>query len=203
MPKQTFFNLPERKRQNLIKSAEKEFARAPLAEASIANIVKEACIPRGSFYQYFQDKEDVYFYLLNEQTKERRDFFVSKLEKHDGDIIDAMAEVYHEFLVELPDEEERKFLKNAMLNVTHKMENIFTSIFDTSNDHFKEMIALVNKDRLNIKEDQEVFHIMQIVTAVAFRNFVEKYSRELSDREAIENFTIEMNLIKNGIYKRE
>ncbi|MFK4998922.1 TetR/AcrR family transcriptional regulator [Bacillus sp. N9] len=38
----------------------------------MANIVKEAGIPRGSFYQYFEDKEDAFFYLLNELTQENK-----------------------------------------------------------------------------------------------------------------------------------
>ena len=61
MPKQTFFNLPEGKRKTLMNAAEKEFARVPLAKASISNIIKDANIPRGSFYQYFENKEDLYF----------------------------------------------------------------------------------------------------------------------------------------------
>ncbi len=58
MPKQTFLSLPEDKQNTLIQSAKKEFSRVPLHEASIANIIKDAGIPRGSFYQYFEDKEN-------------------------------------------------------------------------------------------------------------------------------------------------
>lgn len=36
----------------------------PFNEASINQIIKEAGIPRGSFYMYFQDKEDLFRYLL-------------------------------------------------------------------------------------------------------------------------------------------
>ena len=109
MPKQTFFNLPEDKRQTLIEAAEKEFSRVPLMKASISNIIKMAGIPRGSFYQYFENIEDVYFYLLNKETKKRKEFFISLLKKHNGDIIDAVKDMYYRFLVELPDEEEHTF----------------------------------------------------------------------------------------------
>ncbi|MFT8413475.1 MAG: TetR/AcrR family transcriptional regulator, partial [Oenococcus oeni] len=47
MPKETFYNLSEEKRQRIINSAEKEFFRVPLSKASIANIVTGAQIPRG------------------------------------------------------------------------------------------------------------------------------------------------------------
>ncbi|RKQ33564.1 TetR/AcrR family transcriptional regulator [Oceanobacillus halophilus] len=203
MPKRTFFNLPEQKRQNLMQAAEEEFAKSPLYEASISNIVKSAGIPRGSFYQYFEDKEDVYFYLLKEETKTRKIELIDKLKKHHGDIIDAVIDMYYEFLVDLPDDQELNFLKNALLNVTHKIEDAVTSMFEDShsNDYMEQINRLIDKERLNIEDDQQIYHILQIIVAVAFRNFVEKFSKELSDKEAIENFSIEMQLLKNGLYR--
>ena len=39
MPKETFLKLPKEKQQKIIKSAKKEFARAPIENVSIKNIV--------------------------------------------------------------------------------------------------------------------------------------------------------------------
>ena len=47
----------------------KEFSRLPLKDASIANIIKDAEIPRGSFYQYFENKEDLYYYYFHTLKK--------------------------------------------------------------------------------------------------------------------------------------
>ena len=113
--------------------------------------------------------------------------------------------MYYRFLVELPDEKEHTFLKNAVLNLTHKMEYSLTDTFGAANEHefLKETSKLINKERLTIKEDKELFHVVQILTAVAFRNFIEKFSKGLSDEEAIHNFTIDINLLKRGFYKQE
>ena len=46
MPTNTFFHLPEEKQQRLLDAAQIEFSRHSLQEASIANIVKLAEIPR-------------------------------------------------------------------------------------------------------------------------------------------------------------
>lgn len=59
MPKETFLNLPEEKKKKIIKAAQNEFERVPLEQASIKNIVENAGIARGSFYQYFESKEDL------------------------------------------------------------------------------------------------------------------------------------------------
>ncbi len=64
MPKETFFNLPEEKRQRIIDLALTEFAENDYEAASISRIVAQAGIAKGSFYQYFENKEDLYTYLL-------------------------------------------------------------------------------------------------------------------------------------------
>ena len=75
MPKQTFFNLPDEKRQLIIDLAIDEFAEYSYKEASISRIVKHAGIAKGSFYQYFEDKKDLYLYLIHLSMEQKNDFF--------------------------------------------------------------------------------------------------------------------------------
>lgn len=64
MPKETFMKLSQEKKDKIIIAAKKEFSRVPFEETSIKNIVEEAGIARGSFYQYFDSKEDLLKYLM-------------------------------------------------------------------------------------------------------------------------------------------
>lgn len=64
MPTSTFFNLPPPKREKLLRAAVTEFARRPCGEVSINRIIQAAEIPRGSFYQYFSDKTDLFRHVL-------------------------------------------------------------------------------------------------------------------------------------------
>ena len=45
-------------------AAWEEFTTNSYTDASINRIIQKAHIPRGSFYQYFQDKEDLFWYLF-------------------------------------------------------------------------------------------------------------------------------------------
>ena len=56
MPKDTFYNLSDEKREKILTAAKKEFARAGIKDSSIQKIIEDAKIPRGSFYQYFENK---------------------------------------------------------------------------------------------------------------------------------------------------
>lgn len=60
MPKSTFLNLPAEKRDRITQAIIDEFAENTYETASINQIVKNADIAKGSFYQYFDDKLDIY-----------------------------------------------------------------------------------------------------------------------------------------------
>lgn len=200
LPKITFYNLPDEKRQLLIESAKREFSRVPLFEASISNIVKSAGIPRGSFYQYFEDKEDIFFFLLNDSTKQMKDHFVLTLENCDGDIFEAMIEI---FQIIVKEEENIHFLKNAFLNMTYKVEKSFGKIIGDSDrsESYREIGHLVNKKYMNVSDDHEFFHAMEIIMSLTIRNIVKKFALEIPFSQALETYKMEINLIKNGLYR--
>ena len=65
MPKDTFFHLPQEKRHLIENVAIEEFAENSLHSASVNAIVSNAGIAKGSFYQYFENLEDLYKHVLN------------------------------------------------------------------------------------------------------------------------------------------
>jgi AcrR family transcriptional regulator len=75
MPKQTFLNLPREKRETIMNAAVEEFAEYGLENASTNRIVKNSGIAKGSFYQYFEDKQDVFIYLLDVIEQQEMEFF--------------------------------------------------------------------------------------------------------------------------------
>ena len=66
MPKRTFFNLPEEKKDKIIAVAIDEFAQNHYEKVTINKIVERAEIPKGSFYQYFENKDDLYIFLFGQ-----------------------------------------------------------------------------------------------------------------------------------------
>jgi AcrR family transcriptional regulator len=74
MPTQTFWNLPDEKRQAFLDLAIEEFADNEYAQASISRIVARAGIAKGSLYQYFADKQDLFLYLLDLSNQTRLNF---------------------------------------------------------------------------------------------------------------------------------
>lgn len=76
MPKETFFNLPDAKRDAITEIAVEEFAEHAYGDVSISRIVARAGIAKGSFYQYFEDKDDLFEYLLQLIVERKRAMFL-------------------------------------------------------------------------------------------------------------------------------
>ncbi len=78
MPKDTFFHLSQVKRQLIENVAIEEFADNSLQSASVNAIVNNAGIAKGSFYQYFENLEDLYKHILK-LVKDRKLELISTL----------------------------------------------------------------------------------------------------------------------------
>lgn len=204
MPKQTFLNLPKEKQQTLINAAVKEFSRVPLNEALISNIVALAEIPRGSFYQYFENKEDLFYYIFSTYAKKGERAFISTLKKNNGDLLDSFVEIYERMLDLFENDEKKSYFKNVFMNMNHKMENAFSPSLKKHNHNrtIKDFYDCIDMDKLNIKDNSEIKHVMIIAKSVTIHNVMMVFANNISKEEALNKYRLEMNLLKNGLYKR-
>ena len=97
MPTDTFFRLPESKRETLLRCAKQEFARVPYPDASINRIIHSAGIPRGSFYMYFADKSDLFLYLMDRFVDAFTEAVCEQLEGAEGDLFLAFQRLFDYF----------------------------------------------------------------------------------------------------------
>jgi len=87
-----------------VREAIAEFSERTFAEASLSKIAQRARIPKGSFYQYFEDKFDLYRWLITEEAPRHKRQFVGTTEST-GDFwadFEALIERGMAFLVEHP-----------------------------------------------------------------------------------------------------
>ena len=98
MPTATFFRLPEEKRKRLIDACWGELTRVRFTDVSINQIITAARIPRGSFYQYFEDKEDLVWYLLEDLRTYFVDLLRNILMEAEGDLFVLPLLAYDRFI---------------------------------------------------------------------------------------------------------
>lgn len=120
MPSKTFLGLPEEKQAKIIAAAREAFSESLYSEVTITDIIKLAGIPRGSFYQYFKDKEDIYFYLLETFRQDFKDSLSDNLKDQHGDLFAAVSITFHATLKFLSTAVDRRLLQNILMELDYR-----------------------------------------------------------------------------------
>ena len=202
MPKETFLKLPEEKKHKIIKAAKKEFERVPFEQTSIKNIVEDAEIARGSFYQYFEDKEDLFEYIVEEVAINLIKKFNSKLSEC-KDIFETYIFIYDEMVRNQGIDRNRKFCQMFFRNTKPDdkiLEHIRKKIIEIRQANFEEIIE---KSKLDLsKKDIRLF--IKMVNSITVQSIAEALnSTENNKQEKRNNFLQELNFVKYGVYHKE
>src|SRR3954469_14964322 len=80
MPTPTFARLSAARRDRLVPSALAAVAERSSTEASLSRIARRSRIAKGSFYQYFENKLDLYRYLLGDEAARRKREFIGAID---------------------------------------------------------------------------------------------------------------------------
>lgn len=123
MPKKTFFNLDQKKQEMIVSSAIKVFSAASYDEVKIATLIREAQIPRTSFYDYFEDKMDLYGYIML-LVAEKKKAYSSGINLQ-GDFFENLRAYFNAGLNFMIQEPELDALSKRLLNEPKLMIEIF------------------------------------------------------------------------------
>lgn len=203
MPKKTFFNLPEEKRLKLINAIKDEFTRVPFSEVSINKIIKKAEISRGSFYQYFEDKDDMLDFIISNY---KDDFFkkaINIIKDKNGDIFESFKELFNVMLEIASKAKVSKFVKHIFSDVKI-VEKFLDEENKENNDRLilKEIMPKVNLNILNIKNEEDFKRIVEILVAVTKNSYM-KVFMNLSEIETVKKDYFEkLEFLKYGLLKK-
>ncbi len=81
MPKSTFLNLAPEKRSRIIAGAKEAFSKKHYYEVTVDSIVEFSKIPKGSFYQYFINKDDLFKYIFWDIGIDKNKELLDEIEK--------------------------------------------------------------------------------------------------------------------------
>ena len=203
MPKDTFFNLPEDKRTLICNVAINEFAEYSFDQASINRIVANSGIAKGSFYQYFEDKKDLFLYLMNLIAEEKANYISPLMRNPDQhDIFTLIRELYLsgiQFVVEHPEYAEisKKVLEN-------KNSSIYKEIMDDNLPAAYKFFETLLENAIARGEVRADIDIKMFAYMIASMNtlvieYYLEYVAQGYDEKMIETIDKFLDFLKNGI----
>lgn len=201
MPTERFLNLPEEKQKRIIQASLTEFSRVPFEEVSINRIIQDAGIARGSFYQYFEDKQDLRMYLLGGFRTCLEKKIKIYLDEKRGDLF----QFFKDALDEIVKEGMREELKDVCKNVFSQMRyggDCMKDIVVTTEDgkQWREEVLSQMKENYYPEYSLEELIlvgemlIQQIKEAIANIFLYEEYAGQMK-----ENYYRKVDLIEAGM----
>lgn len=184
----TFQNLKEDKKNRIIDAALVEFSIRPFNEASITNIVKNADISRGSFYQYFGNKENIYKYLVNFLYAKHRDELVNLLLKNSGQLYPSLLEFYENYIDEVFESKYFAFYKNTFRHVNHYLigdEGVLSLRNQSTNreEQQLEFMTVVDMNDLKADSSQEVLEYIYFLVNTIHHMVIDGFVNDLPIEE--------------------
>ena len=204
------YNIPKEKEESIYRAALTEFAREGYKNASTNNIVKNCNVSKGSLFNYFNTKKDLYIYVVNKSLKtiedemtkyfiNLSDDFFERIDQCQKIKMNAIIKFYREGKIivdayELEDEEVKNEINNAYKYYEKMGEDLY----------------LKNIDRSKFKENIDVNLVYKTVLYLSY-GFTDSLIRKCRDSaKLVENmkdlrqelFEI-INMLKKSFYKGE
>lgn len=204
MPTDTFYRLPQQKRDRLLAAIHGELSRVPVTELSVNRIVHEAGISRGSFYQYLRDRDDLVQYLLEYVDSCIHGFITAAAPACGGDPFELLRRFLSSIRAFGDDPVNRAFCTNLLAHlranggVQHCRSNAFSpewieGMFDRYFD----------RSRLNLAEPED-FKLMTELMQTVLQGAVAALFMPGADADALERaFDRKLLILQRGMLKKE
>ena len=184
MPSKRFYQLKKVKKHTFLRMAYREFALHSYEGASITRLVSDLKMAKGSIYQYFLDKEDMYNYLVEHAYEQMQQVANKACPLSSSESFEAWYKNY--LLVQL------KFLftlpSYALLLVRNKTDVIgkFTNNYNSQTN-----LLVKSADLTSTILSNERVYFLQLLPFIIFNYVIE--SEKLVLNEIIDsNKSIEM-----------
>lgn len=208
MPTNQFLNLETEKQNRIIQVAITEFAQNTYVNTSTNRIVKECGISKGSLFNYFADKEDLYFYILDCVMGEM-------IRDMESDAEDLSTELFQRIIdysaleiswyIKNPDK--GRLIIGAAMETDEGICNKMTERYGERGENiYYEMLKGIEGDNFRIGKDK-IAKILKWVLDGFNKAFLEKVdiskeSFECLKKKYIQELSDYIEILKNGFVER-
>lgn len=178
MAKDTYIQLDADKQNRIMEAIIDEFSEYSFTHASINRMIKQANISRGSFYQYFENKEDCYLEMMKVIAKEKMEIFKDIVQ------LDTNATLFDHYMhmvyqIQIWMQKRPKFYKISLLMDYDKSDFIQKLMADNPNllDYFYSLIKL-DQERGIIRSNVDPQLLSEMLIAINRSMLMEYFQKE-------------------------
>jgi TetR/AcrR family fatty acid metabolism transcriptional regulator len=185
------------KKQLIIQAAIEIFSKNNFQNATIAEIAKKADVAEGTIYQYFENKEDLFFSIPVEKTKE----FCRELELHLQGIHGVFNKIrkfiwYYLYFFKMNPEYARTLMLEMRVSKSFVKTKSYRS-FKPFTNQILEIIEEGQKDGM-IRKDVNIYVLRQLILGI-LEHIVTRWLLKGEKYDLLEHYHQVSDLVIHGI----
>ena len=206
MPTQRFLNLKEEKRKAILDAAFHEFSRTSYSGASINRIIKEADISRGSFYTYFEDKDDLLGCLISGFKEKCRRRILKELDQCQGDPFETACRLLKEIMEDEKSGDAYALYKNSLmeLNMVHQNQLLGMENFGSGGEEqlafLRELLARMDRTCFPVEDEEKAACLLELMFVIAVKAVTAYYMGTAGEQEILKSARNQMNILRSGAF---
>ncbi|MCF7926458.1 MAG: TetR/AcrR family transcriptional regulator [Candidatus Izimaplasma sp.] len=202
MPYKTYLHLPRKKKTRIFNAGLREFSTNPKHDASINTIVKTAKISKGSFYQYFKNKDAFYWYIVRAIMQENTKKYRTLLKINEGNLFETERDIFKSILDLFNNERYKNFMihvfKDSFVElqpeISAKAQTIYFDMYD--------ILVKYGFKGYNIKTKNDFRVVFSMIRNITNSTILKYISDDLSIGSAIRLYDKKLDYLEKGILKR-
>ena len=206
-----FENLPPEEQGRILHACMDEFAEHGYTQASTNTMVKNAGIPKGTLFYFFESKEKLFLYLVDHAVAAYKAFVDQSQEPLPGELFSrllAMTATRMQFAAHSPGL--YRFLFKALLNIPDDLKEEMQQRFA---DYAKANRVFMREglDTSNLREGISMEQVLELV-GILQEGMLSRYTQALTNmraeetiafiEEMLEQTKAQFEMLKWGVYKR-
>lgn len=201
MPSERFLNLPEEKRQRVLRAGVEEFSRVPFDQVSINKIIRAAGIPRGSFYQYFEDKQDLLEFIMRGYATGLREK-VRRVLAQEGNVFSAFVCAL-DYTIDLASRTQNSaFFHNVFSSARQCDAERFSFSAAQAAQLFAMYGPLINRSAFVRADDAFVVETLDILIMLLRQTIARLFAEEGSTEEIRQGFMRKLDIVQRGALRQ-
>lgn len=199
MPSLKFLNLKNKKKTNVLESIGKVLSKSNVEDVSIVDIADEAEISRGTFYNYFDDKNDAVRTYVEHYLSRFMDYFQENLSANDNDFMMTIRKSYDTVMEVFQNEIYRAIVKNLKyISEISRIVDIEKKMGTKMHDFVQYVYDNVDKTKLPIKTIYDATIIIQLTGNVILSSLA-RLAIGADPKELREQFNTKIDIIEKGM----
>lgn len=152
-------------------------------------------ISRGSFYQYFESKEDLLKYIIMQDTESKNKEIADLLKETDGDIFELCIFLYDKMTKKIEKDENMIVFRKIFNNIMQSKEK---RVLENNLIDFKMICKIIKSNNLKIQNEKELEILLKMLIDITFKSIMYSKMNE-NKKEEREKFLKRLEFIKFGV----